>query len=899
MRTSKSAVCDVRGENMGFFDGILALVGNILWPLFSVIGSLIDVFQSIFYAFAGIGTVSISGDTINSSGQFTNQVVGSINGENGGGIVYYFLTSDLVKNIFISILILAIFLLVIFTAMAFIRNAYKSKPQSWKEIVANAFKGLANFVLVPVLCLLGVWVANILLQAINGATRTSSSNISLSSQLFVVSGYNANRARNGVDKGEVENIVGLHKYFCIDRKVKITLDFNFDPNSLKTDGEIDEDKIGTYTPEQYAEVVEAIFSAQGGPDPFWMSSAEGMGGYEVTTFYDTWEINFIVLAGGGVFILFALGKIAFGMVKRLFNLILLFVASPAICAMYPLNDGSSVQSWKNSFIKNTLSAYGAVAGMNLFLCLVPIINQIDLYSTSSSSGAMISNLAVNPTTLLASAAGLQWTGIVSILLNIAALYMVSDFIETLTGFIGGDNAYTAGAGLASNSLNRFKKGLGHAVKGTTKTAGAFIRAGTTANRRRKVRKDLDASEYNKGAYDKANGGAKQAGLDAYRKYEEEHKGDTKDSNYYREARKAQKDAEKRYKEQRKEKLAGTSVAGGFFGSIGDSLVGEKGHRGEGGLLGGVSDWLGEKSGIGKPSEIIKGFKGDLKTSREAADADIKKKREGEFGEKKLQQDLEKAIKSGSTDAVNKFIQTMIKSPNGEKIFDILKGQDGLKGIFADAMGRAKGDDDLSGVSFSDFRSTASGVARYRALQERANAAKQGGYTDQKISDELDTILAGTGLNKDAAMNFVKKGDLSTDATADLASSLGDSFTPEVFNNIIGLAQQKNRSDQVVSQQVQTIQAQQVKVAENLIENDNFTNGNLTQIMSDELSKLQANIEQIKVDGSAANIDLDLSDGFKGLEKAQDKLAKEFAKAMEKNSETIVKELKKQQKKDGQ
>ena len=94
-------------------DVILGIVGTLLYPLFSIIFLCIDGIQGVFYAFAGIGDMTFSSQTIMSENS---------GGETDTGIVYYLFHNNLVKNLLMSIMILALFLIVVFTVMAFLKN---------------------------------------------------------------------------------------------------------------------------------------------------------------------------------------------------------------------------------------------------------------------------------------------------------------------------------------------------------------------------------------------------------------------------------------------------------------------------------------------------------------------------------------------------------------------------------------------------------------------------------------------------------------------------------------------------------------------------------------------------------------------------------------------------------
>ena len=420
---------------------ITGLIGGLLYPLFSIIFVLIDLLQGVFYGLAGIGDIGFNSKSSSYGQDFwgNNQTIGSTNdgGETSTGLIYYLLTSDLVKNLFMSIMLLALFLIIIFTAMAFIKNAYSSKQKNWQEIVGNAFKGLANFIFIPVCCLLGVWLSNILLLAINGATSTGGA-VNMSRKLFVCCAYDANEYRNKteVDGDDIKDIQKLIAE-CDDVKV------DFDPTHKKEDVEY------------FANVVDTVY-AQTSKDYaniHWWGSVE--------RYYSLFNFNYLVLIVGGVFMLYVLVSVAYAMVKRMFILLMLFVISPAICAMYPLDEGSAVGNWKKEFIKYTISAYGAIAAMNLFFSILPIVENINLIYGEGAGFAI---------------AGGLFNDIFQLLIMVSGLFVVKEFMGTLSGWIGGDNALATGSSLRTSTkgaIKKYKEGIG---KTTNKVAGVFAKA---------------------------------------------------------------------------------------------------------------------------------------------------------------------------------------------------------------------------------------------------------------------------------------------------------------------------------------------------------------------------------------------------------------------------------------
>ena len=154
--------------------------------------------------------------------------------------------------------------------------------------------------------------------------------------------------------------------------------------------------------------------------------------------------------------LYVMANVTYGMIKRMFILMMLFVISPALCAMYPLDDGAAVKSWSGDVKKNILSAYGAVAGMNLFFSFMPVIQNINISLSGNASLA-------------------DWTGVSNILqliILICGLFCVNDFINMISGYIGAGNAFGDGKSLRASTKGAIQK----QTKKVGNVAGAFARA---------------------------------------------------------------------------------------------------------------------------------------------------------------------------------------------------------------------------------------------------------------------------------------------------------------------------------------------------------------------------------------------------------------------------------------
>ena len=457
---------------MFMVDAILGLIGTLLYPLFSIVFVIISLLQRLFYSFAGIGDDIQYGSLYSGSGEANAK--GDLNGmgyipitgskSDGGrtttGIVYFILNSNIVKNIFISIAILALFLIIIFSTLAALKSIYSEKPKSWKDIATNAIKGLFSFIILPVCCLLGVWVGNIILQAVAGATAQGGT-IYLDRQLFLSCAYNANTYRiNSFTNLPGDKAKQDEAYDSIKATIEyygLTEAYGGEVDATNDEGETIKNlkslKRGQDS-EYYARIVDQMYGLDRIPIHNWITVGVGAG------YYQLWNINYLLLIVGGVFMMYVLINVTYGMVKRLFILMMLFVISPAICAMYPLDEGNAVKSWTGDVKKNILSAYGAVAGMNLFFSFAPVIKNINFTLTGVAALSDIFFVS----------------DIIQLILLICGLFCVNEFISMISGYFGAGNAFTDGKSLRGSATGALKKYGKATVEKGVKIGGAFVRA---------------------------------------------------------------------------------------------------------------------------------------------------------------------------------------------------------------------------------------------------------------------------------------------------------------------------------------------------------------------------------------------------------------------------------------
>ena len=519
-----------------FFAGLSAFFGRVLYRLLiCAVGRIADICQLIFRKLAGISPNGVTFQNLNENGKAETVT---------GDLVQYIVQSKSMQNILWAMLALAVVLLLISTFVATIKTEFaKDGNNNKRKVIKLAFRGMANFVLVPIICLFGLFIGNAILRAIDGATNPTGSQTTLSAQIFLSGGYNANRARQSETSGEgsssqayytgsfgeklktnganfgvfVDDTSGIVKrtaadkidtffangyriligtgevYGGSDSNTKITdyiggdvagaIDYSgaqiIDLKALGVwhDGAFGNDiKINITTVDRWDGVVVdsegsiKFIRAHADKAQYVVFSIYDVG--LVYTYYDLrigsfdYLISFICL----IFCAYTLLIAALGLVKRLFYLSMLFVISPGVCAIYPIDEGKSLERWRTEFIKYTLSAYSVVIVLNLFLALLPTLLRIELFSSWKADFFPLP-IAKELANYLA-----------RVLLVIGGLTFFKDATKQLAAIIGAADANEEGNAAKGNFITNVGRTMAGVGIGMAAAAGTVGLAGAAAGK---------------------------------------------------------------------------------------------------------------------------------------------------------------------------------------------------------------------------------------------------------------------------------------------------------------------------------------------------------------------------------------------------------------------------------
>ncbi len=247
-------------------------------------------------------------------------------------LLSHFILSPQIRNAFLGVFLVGVILLCVFVIIAILKSE-AADPQHKKtkgQILVKALQSFVIFLLIPFLLIAGIMLTNVVMAAIHGsmtgAMLDGNMNSSIGGQILVTSGYDAYI-------GPASRRAEIERMFITGQ---------LDYNSLSV----------------------------------------------VKDYYNLGDMNFFVGIAGGlvILIMFVISAIMF--VQRIFDIILLYIVSPASVATIPLDDGGRFKIWREMLISKILGAYGIILSMNIFFLIVPQVANITFFGNAFKDGVV-------------------------------------------------------------------------------------------------------------------------------------------------------------------------------------------------------------------------------------------------------------------------------------------------------------------------------------------------------------------------------------------------------------------------------------------------------------------------------------------------------------------------------
>ena len=526
MLTHFSMLGQIWQNVVDFFEGIVAFIPQVIYFLYTCCASLIDFLQYVVRKLVGLDVYYVDG--VAKEGDIISEFFSGVLGLNGTKAQY-----SAMSTVFWSMVVFGIILLVLSTIIAIIKAHYNydAKKSDPINILFSSVKTFFLMAIIPLTCVFGVAISNVLLRTLDNITssassvqiedtfKNSSANYTLifekgqtvsgvetyasydffgarsftnsstfSGAIFKVAARSANRVRTSAYTPTEESTMGTSREGWTDFGV-----FTSSSSDEETRREDVADMIDfafanclTLNNKNTSAVLLGEAAELSSSFVYFESAVWYLGLINVSCFskynvglvwyyYNLWSFNFFIAFAGIAACTVIFGSIVFGLIARMIRLMALFFVYPPLVGMGPLDNNKAIKEWQKQFLKDVLIGYGAVVGLNLSFLIMDEFAKINFFKY-----AILNNL-------------------MDIVLILVVLSVIKDLIKVLSGFIGGEDA--AGSG---SDMGKDLKALGSSAGGATlKAASLAMKLGAKATPVGKVLSKISESNSKKRA-SKAN-----------------------------------------------------------------------------------------------------------------------------------------------------------------------------------------------------------------------------------------------------------------------------------------------------------------------------------------------------------------------------------------------------------
>lgn len=324
----------------------------------------------------------------------------SVGGYTEGTLLEYFLENSIVRTAVLSITFVALALSMIFAIYSVMRSTldfdFEGKRPIGK-VLNSVARTMIAFLLVPLIALVGVKLASVVLQ--QACAAIAGEDVTIGRWILVISSLNAGT------HGESFKDISTSPWSKL-----------FDETS----------------PLNYYEFGKYIH----------VSMVDYLLGYAAVIFV---SVIFIMCL--------------FTFIKRIFEIVILYITSPYFVSTIVLDDGEKFKRWTETFIAKIIVGFGSAIGLRVFMMMVPIIMSDDLQIFDSFVGDLVGGYIVR---------------LVFILGGMYAVYKSSNLLTSIiSSSVAADESasnaltaglLTAGAGKMAGAVSKAAKNSASAPK---------------------------------------------------------------------------------------------------------------------------------------------------------------------------------------------------------------------------------------------------------------------------------------------------------------------------------------------------------------------------------------------------------------------------------------------------
>lgn len=312
-----------------------AFLSEWLLGLFVALCTLVDFAESMFNVFAGISPVQVNGQQTY--------------------LLDAFFQMKEVATAFTYITVMAVaisFIFTIFKTAKSISDMAMEDRNPISKVLADGMKAAVTFMMIPFLCIAMLQISSIVTsQAVTAFESAQGGSSSIGCIIFLSAGMDADKETT------------TQKSF---------LDM--------VSAQVQEGRLPSLTDDIRRPYLE------GGKDYRKLSVVK-------KDFY-AGNFNYVQGFASGILLLFILLGAVMVFIRRIFELLLLYLVSPFFVSTIPLDDGVMFKKWREMFIARFFSGFGIIFSMRFYLLFVPSIasNRLCFYDSSLPNAAAINSV---------------------------------------------------------------------------------------------------------------------------------------------------------------------------------------------------------------------------------------------------------------------------------------------------------------------------------------------------------------------------------------------------------------------------------------------------------------------------------------------------------------------------
>lgn len=180
-------------------------------------------------------------------------------------------------------------------------------------------------------------------------------------------------------------------------------------------------------------------------------------GIGLTYLYRPGDLNIIILLFATILIFTVLAQAVWGLIARIYEIVLMFIIYPGFASSIPLDDGSRFKKWRENVVKKVLGAYGVILGINIFFILLPVVREATYIFKAEDIPA-----ALQGRSFFGNADFLN--RIVYIMFLLVLFTLIKTLPGLIAGLVGGDDVYADG-GKVKENVDKSVKAVSDVVSG--------------------------------------------------------------------------------------------------------------------------------------------------------------------------------------------------------------------------------------------------------------------------------------------------------------------------------------------------------------------------------------------------------------------------------------------------